>query len=165
MFCSTCGAATTTSAHFCDACGSPLLTPGSFSDGPPSPAIQPAQQQALPGAMPQSPVPFQPGGALPGVARPGPDATASKQQIRLLRQQVKGVRLQLQEVNIQLTQIHTQYRQGSPFVPYGLVRRFYREVENVRLSGLQRQKQSLRQQIVGLEQQILTLENSQIQHP
>ena len=83
----------------------------------------------------------------------------------MLRQQVKGLRLQLQEVNIQLTRIHTQYRQGSPFVPFGLVRRGYRVVENIRLSGLQQEKQSLRQQIVGLEQQILALENSQFHYP
>src|SRR6185312_8042041 len=104
MFCSTCGAATTTSAHFCDACGSPLLTAGSFRDGPP-PAGQPTQQQAGLGALPQRPVSFQPGGAPPGVSRPGPGATATKQQIRALRQQVKGIRLQLQEVNIQLAHI------------------------------------------------------------
>jgi hypothetical protein len=58
MFCFTCGAATTTSAHFCDACGSPLLPPGSFRDGPPSPSVQPTQQQAVPDAMPQWLVPL-----------------------------------------------------------------------------------------------------------
>lgn len=78
---------------------------------------------------------------------------------------MKGVRLQLQEVAIQVAQIHTQYRQGSPFVPYGLIRRVYREVENIRPSGQQRQKQALRQQILGPEQKMLALENSQFQHP
>jgi multidrug resistance efflux pump len=82
-----------------------------------------------------------------------------KQQIRALCLQLRQARIELQQVNMQLQQLHNQYGQGAPFVPYGLINRVYREVENIQLSGPQQRKQQLQQQIISLEQQILALES------
>jgi hypothetical protein len=147
MFCSHCGSAAADGARFCGVCGTALGAPNSGAFAP----------QAAPGALP-------PGGQAAILQQPrGTRAKASpdprKQQLRALKLELRRLRIEMQQVNAQLGQIRGQYQQGSPFVPWGLGHRIFREVENIEILGPQQHKQALQQQIIQLEQQILALES------
>lgn len=77
----------------------------------------------------------------------------------MLKLELKRLRIEMQQVNAQLSQIRTKYGQGRPFVPWGVGNRIYREVENLELRNSQQHKQTLQQQIIQIEQQILALES------
>jgi hypothetical protein len=142
MFCSQCGAAAQVGARFCGQCGAPLLAPDVTSSQRATGPVGAADR--APAAGPQTPA----------------SAPTRKQQLQALKQELKRLKLELREVNAQLAHIRTQYQQGTPFTPYGVGRRIYREVENLELLQPQQRKQALQQQIFRLEEQILALESS-----
>jgi DNA-binding transcriptional MerR regulator len=150
MYCAQCGSLAQPGAAFCPYCGTrlPAALPGSA--GLPE-VMEPA---------PQPPAPLTPKRQTGAGGRKTPANTdPRKQQLRALKLELKQLRLELRQVNMQLQQIRTQHRQGSPFVPWGLANRIYREVENIQLSNPEQRKQQLQQQILMVEQQILNLES------
>ncbi len=64
---------------------------------------------------------------------------------------------------VEMGKIRSQYYQSAAFVPRGMLRHGYKEVEDVRLWGPQKKKQELQQQIMYLEQQLLGLQQQQTQ--
>lgn len=150
MYCAQCGSPAQPGAAFCPYCGTRL--PPALPDSAGMPEIIEAAPQP-----PAPPTPRRRTGA--GAGKTPANADPRKQQLRALKLELKQLRLELRQVNMQLQQIRTQHRQGSPFVPWGLVNRVYREVENIQLSGPEQRKQQLQQQILMLEQQILNLES------
>ncbi len=141
MFCGQCGAAAQDGARFCGHCGAPLLAPDVTNDR-------------------RSTTPMSAEVAGARADQPAASAPTRKQQLQTLKQELKRLKLQLREVNAQLAQIRSNYQQGTPFTPYGVGRRIYREVENLELLQPQQRKQALQQQIFRLEEQILALESS-----
>ncbi len=168
MFCTQCGTAANEGAHFCHACGTPLGTPsgtpesGALSGTPPYPVPQPPgtlyPQQMLP-AQPALPAEQPPTGRKPRGASSRANTDPRKQQVKALKLELKRLRIEMQQVNAQLSQIRAKYGQGRPFIPWGVVNRVYREVENLELRNPQQHKQMLQQQIIQVEQQILALES------
>lgn len=154
MFCPHCGSQTPPGAVFCGYCGIALA--GSAPDGSASSA-QIIEQSST--ALAPQPLAQRQRSAAAAASGKGANADPRKQQVRALRLQVKQLRLELRQVNMQLQQIRNQHGQGAPFVPWGIVNRVYREVENIQLSGPQQRKQQLQQEILTLEQQILALES------
>ena len=150
MYCVQCGSPAQPGAAFCPFCGSRL--PAALPDGPRSQeVIEPVSQPPAPPRPKRQ--------AVAGGSRATANADPRKQQLRALKLELKQLKLELRQVNMQLQQIRTQHRQGSPFVPWGLANRIYREVENIQLSNPEQRKQQLQQQILILEQQILALES------
>lgn len=144
MYCVQCGSPAQPGAAFCPFCGSRL--PAALPDSPRSPEVI-------------EPAPPRPKRQAAGGGRAAANADPRKQQLRALKLELKQLKLDLRQVNMQLQQIRTQHRQGSPFVPWGLANRIYREVENIQLSNPEQRKQQLQQQILMLEHQILALES------
>lgn len=139
MFCTQCGAHVPDGAHFCDHCGAPLQAPGGVSQQPPT-SVAPRSSR-----------------------RPAKLQDPYQQQIKQLKLQLKQLKLDLKQVNTEMGKIRSQYNQSAAFVPRGLFRRGYKEIEDVRLWGPQKQKQELQQQILQLEQQLLGLQQQQAQ--
>lgn len=149
MYCAQCGSPAQPGAAFCPYCGTRLPPAPSSSVGLPE-VMEPPQPPAPPTPKRQTGT---------GVKKTPANADPRKQQLRALKLELKQLKLELRQVNMQIQQVHTQHRQGSPFVPWGLANRIYREVENIQLSNPEQRKQQLQQQILMLEQQILTLES------
>src|SRR3989442_10712339 len=63
----------------------------------------------------------------------------------------------------QMGQIRSRYNESAAFVPRGLLRHGYKEIEDVRLWGSQKNKEQLQQEIMQLEQQLLGLQQQQAQ--
>jgi hypothetical protein len=143
VFCGQCGAATQAGSRFCGQCGAPLLAPDVTSS-----------RRAT------TPMGAEADVALADQPAPAASMPTRKQQLQTLKQELKRLKLQLREVNAQLSQIRSNYQQGTPFTPYGVGRRIYREVENLELLQPQQRKQALQQQIFRLEEQILALESA-----
>jgi hypothetical protein len=68
------------------------------------------------------------------------------------------LKLDLKRINTDMSAIRAQYNQTSSFVPGGILKRGYKDIEDARLWGLQKKKQDLQQQIIYLEQQLLGLQ-------
>lgn len=140
MFCSHCGMQVQDGVHFCGNCGAALQAPGGISD-------QPAYS------------------AAPSRSRRAPTKPQDPYQvpIKQLKLQLKQLKLNLKQVNTGMSKVRSQYNQSSAFVPRGLLKRGYKEFEDMRLWGPQQQKQALQQQILQLEQELLGLEQQQAQ--
>jgi predicted amidophosphoribosyltransferase len=141
MFCSNCGSHVQEGIHFCGNCGAALQEPGAIAYQQPAPA--PAQTKTT--------------------HRPAKPQDPYQQQIKQIKLQLKQLKLDLKQVNTGMGKIRSQYNQSAAFVPRGLFRRGYKEVEDVRLWGPQRNKQELQQEILQLEQQLLGLQQQQAQ--
>ncbi|GAC1379686.1 MAG: hypothetical protein NVSMB33_05100 [Ktedonobacteraceae bacterium] len=139
MFCSNCGNHVPDGVRFCDHCGNSLQAPGGISYQQPMPAQTPSGRRAV---KPQDPFQL---------------------QIKQLKLQLKQLKLDLKQINTNMGQIRSQYNQSATFVPRGLLRHGYKEIEDVRLWGPQKQKQELQQLIMQLEQQLLGLQQQQAQ--
>jgi len=177
MFCMHSGSALPEGAAFCEYRG--MLLPAAqrnstLSDGLPNqqgpasvPAQRPGQRRPQGQGNPQTQSASPKGSQRQVQAQTlacqprsgGAGADPRKQQIRARRLRLRQACIELQEVNMQLQQLRNQYGQGAPFVPFGLINRVYREMENIQLSGPQQRKQQLQQQIISLEQQILALQS------
>ncbi len=143
MFCTNCGHHAQDGAHFCDNCGATLQAPGSITYQQPSPPPVPAPPKtSRRSAKPQDPY---------------------QQQIKQIKLQLKQLKLDLKQVNSQMGQVRSRYNESAAFVPRGLLRHGYKEIEDVRLWGPQRNKEQLQQEIMQLEQQLLGLQQQQMQ--
>lgn len=145
MFCTNCGRHVQDGAHFCDNCGAALQAPGGIS-----------YQQA----------------ARAPIRAPGPSKTARRsakpqdpyqQQIKQIKLQLKQLKLDLKQVNTGMSKIRSHYNESAAFVPRGLLRHGYKEIEDARLWGPQKNKEQLQQEIMQLEQQLLGLQQQQMQ--
>ena len=130
MFCTQCGANAADGAHFCENCGSTLQAPGAVSGT----------------------------SAAKTNRRAGTPKGQNQGQISQLKLQIRQLKLDLKRVNTDMSAIRAQYNQSSSFVPGGLLKRGYKDIEDARLWGLQKKKQDLQQQILYLEQQLLGLQ-------
>ncbi len=137
MFCTQCGAHVQDGAHFCENCGAALQALGAVSHDSPAPA---APQTGRRTSKVQDPY---------------------EQQIKQIKLQLRQLKLDLKQVNTGMGRIRSRYNQSAAFVPRGMFRRGYKEIEDVRLWGPQKQKQELQQQIIQLEQQLLALQQEQ----
>ena len=135
MFCSQCGKRIQDGAHYCDNCGAALQAPGGVSQVPP-------------------------GGSSRGASKA---KDPYKEQIRQLKLQIRQLKLDLKQINTEMGKIRSQYNQSAAFVPGGMLRHGYKEIEDARLWGPQKKKQELQQQIMYLEQQLLGLQQQQTQ--
>ncbi len=86
-----------------------------------------------------------------------------KEQISQLKLQIRQLKLDLKQINTGMGKTRSQYNQSAAFVPRGILRHGYKEIEDVRLWGPQKKKQELQQQIIYLEQQLLGLQQQQTQ--
>jgi predicted amidophosphoribosyltransferase len=134
MFCSQCGTGVKDGAHFCDNCGATLQAPGGVSQIPPG-----------------------------GHRGTNKAKDPYREQISQLKLQIRQLKLNLKQINTEMGKIRSQYNQSAAFVPRGMFRRGYKEIEDARLWGPQQKKQELQQQIMYLEQQLLGLQQQQTQ--
>lgn len=135
MFCSQCGTRVQDGTHFCENCGAPLQVPGGISQVAPAQASRRASKAKDP----------------------------YKEQISQLKLQIRQLKLDLKQINTGMGKVRSQYNQSAAFVPRGILRHGYKEIEDVRLWGPQQKKQELQQQIMYLEQQLLGLQQQQAQ--
>src|SRR6266699_3034144 len=112
MFCSQCGMRVKDGAHFCDNCGAALQAPGGVSQVPPVKTSRGTSKANDP----------------------------YKDQISQLKLQIRQLKLDLKRINTEMGKIRSQYYQSAAFVPRGMLRHGYKEVEDVRLWGLQQQQ-------------------------
>src|SRR5260370_26399870 len=129
MFCSQCGKRIQDGAHFCDNCGAALQAPGGVSQVPPVKNSRGASTAKDP----------------------------YKEQISQLKLQIRQLKLDLKQINTEMGKTRSQYNQSAAFVPRGLLRHGYKEIEDVRLWGPQKKKRELQQQIMYLDQHFLAL--------
>ena len=147
MFCAQCGTRAEDGAHFCNNCGAPLQAPGGVIHQQP-PSYEPYQEPA-----PKTPR----------------RSSSTKQQdpyalqIKQLKLQIKQLKLDLKQINTQMSSIRSNYNQTAAFVPRGLFREGDKMIEDMRLRGPQHQKEALQQQIMQLEQELLSLQQQQQQ--
>ncbi|HLQ27699.1 MAG TPA: zinc ribbon domain-containing protein [Ktedonobacteraceae bacterium] len=143
MFCSNCGKHVQDGVHFCDNCGAQLQAPGGVS-----------YQQPAPTPMPT---------ASRGNRRSSKAQDPYEPQIKQIKLQLRQLKLDLKQINTGMGKVRSQYNQSAAFVPRGLLRHGYKEIEDVRLWGPQQKKQQLQQEIIQLEQQLLGLQQQQAQ--
>lgn len=143
MFCANCGHNVQDGAHFCDNCGAALQAPRGISyQQPSSPPVPVPPKTSRRSAKAQDPY---------------------EQQIKQIKLQLKQLKLDLKQVNAEMGKIRSHYNQSAAFVPRGLLRHGYKEIEDARLWGPQRNKEQLQQEIMQLEQQLLGLQQQQMQ--
>jgi hypothetical protein len=135
MFCAQCGTRVQDGTHFCENCGASLQVPGGISQVAPAQASHRASKAKDP----------------------------YKEQISQLKLQIRQLKLDLKQVNTGMGKVRSQYYQSAAFVPRGILRHGYKEIEDVRLWGPQQKKQELQQQIMSLEQELLGLQQQQAQ--
>ena len=144
MFCSSCGARAQDGDHFCNNCGASLQTTGGVvhSAPPPLQAAELKSSRRASASKPQDPY---------------------KDQIAQLKLQLKELKLDLKQITTQMANVRSNYFETSAFVPRGLLKWGYKGIEDFRLLGPQQQKQRLQQHIMQLEQQLLSLQQTQAQ--
>jgi predicted amidophosphoribosyltransferase len=145
MFCTNCGHHVQDGAHFCDNCGAALQAPGGIS----------YQQTA--------PTPTRASGPPKTARRSAKPQDPYQQQIKQIKLQLKQLKLDLKQVNTEMSKIRSHYNESAAFVPRGLLRHGYKEIEDARLWGPQKNKEQLQQEIIQLEQQLLGLQQQQAQ--
>jgi predicted amidophosphoribosyltransferase len=143
MFCSRCGAPADDGAHFCQQCGSALQASGD--------AVQPFTAYRTPERA---------------AVRASTDSRRRaqdpyKDQIRQLKLEIKKLRLDLKQITTRMSSIRSRYYETAAFVPRGLLRWGDKAIEDLRLLGPQQQKEYLQQQIMQLEQKLLSLQQAQ----
>ena len=149
MFCSTCGRPMKDGDRFCSNCGAPLQATGAVM--PSTPAR--GRQARL--------------AATPPTADHRPIANKAKNpyrdQIAQLRLQLRELKLQLRELNQQIRGTRSNYFEFDSFVQRGPMRSIGRMVEGAQLFGPYQQRKQLQNQVMQLEQQLLSLEQAQEQ--
>lgn len=145
MFCTNCGHQVQDGTHFCDNCGAALQAPSAVSYQRPSPL--------------SAPVPTPPRTSR----RSDKPQDPYQQQIKQIKLQLKQLKLDLKQVNAGMGKIRSHYNQSAAFVPRGLLRHGYKEIEDARLWGPQKEKEQLQQEIMQLEQQLVGLQQQQMQ--
>lgn len=151
MFCSNCGSHVNDGDHFCNECGAPLQAAGGITQHAPAPTS----------AVPAPPAPRAPArrsGA--GVARP---KDPYKDQIAQLRLQLKEIKLRLRELNNQISGTRANYFEFDSFAQRGPLRSIGRMIEGTQLYGPYQQRQQMREQVMQMEQQLLSLQQAQAQ--
>src|SRR6266699_5680762 len=121
MFCSQCGMCVKDGAHFCDNCGAALQVPGGVSQVAPVESSRGTSKAQDP----------------------------YKEQIRQIKLQIRQLKLDLKRINTEMGKIRSQYNQSAAFVPRGMLRHGYKEIEDVRLWGPQKKKQEWQAQQGG----------------
>ena len=144
MFCSNCGAHAQDGDHFCNNCGASLQTAGGVVQTAPPPLQSAASR------------PVRRGGA-------GKPQDPYKDQIAQLKLQLKELKLDLKQITTRMANVRSNYFETSAFVPRGLLKWGYKGIEDFRLLGPQQQKQQLQQHIMGLERELLSLQQAQTQ--
>ncbi|HZS77234.1 MAG TPA: zinc ribbon domain-containing protein [Ktedonobacteraceae bacterium] len=150
MFCSHCGMHVQDGDHFCNNCGAPLQQEGGVMQAPYPP---------MPGTPP----------SVPQVAPQGRRRAANKpkdpykDQIAQLRLQLRQLKLQLRQLNNQISGTRSNYFEFDSFMQRGPLHNIGRMVEGAQLFGPYQQRKQLRDQIMQLEQQLLSLEQAQAQ--
>lgn len=148
MFCAQCGTHADDGARFCSTCGGALQVPGGSVYAPPQ-ASSRSDSVAKRGS-----------GSSSGTKK---QQDPYQLQIKQLKLQIRQLKLDLKQINTQMSSIRSNYNQTAAFVPRGFLREGDKMVEDMRLRGLQKQKQELQQQIMQLEQQLLALQQQQQQ--
>jgi len=143
MFCAQCGGHVTDGEHFCSNCGAELQVPGAV-----------AQQPASSGARAT-------GGSNRPARTTGRPQDPYKDQIQELRLQIRQLKLDLKQINNTMNKTRSHYNQSAAFLPWK-IREGSKWFEDFRLMGKQPQKEQLQNEIAGLQQQLLGLEQSQI---
>jgi hypothetical protein len=144
MFCSNCGAHAQDGDHFCNNCGAPLQVAGGVVHTAPPP---------LEGAEAK---PARRGGA-------GKPQDPYKDQIAQLKLQIRELKLDLKQITTQMANVRSNYYETAAFVPRGMLRWGYKGIEDFKLMGPQQQKQQLQQHIMGLQRELLSLQQAQAQ--
>jgi zinc-ribbon domain len=141
MFCSSCGKRVEDGDRFCKNCGASLQTPDGVLQHLPD-----RSQPRMPSAS-KAPV--------------GRAKNPYKDQIAQLRLQLKELRINLKQVNNQISGTRSNYFEVDSFAQRGLVQRVGRMIEGAQLFGPNQQKKQLQDQIVQVEQELLSLERAQ----
>ena len=155
MFCTHCGARVDDGAHFCGNCGAALQEPGGISYQPePKGAQRPNRQRAQrnPNAK-----------AGAGTRRAAKPQDPFQPQIKALRLQLKQMKLYLRQINQEMSVTRAQYQEMRPLLFGELAWHLGKGFEEFRLWRPQQQKQALQNQIMQMEQQLLSLEYQQAQ--
>ena len=153
MFCTNCGAQVQDGTHFCGNCGAALQEPGGISYQPsPQTAQKPNRQRAQGG--PKS------GSGTRRVAKP---QDPFQPQIKELRLQLKQMKLYLKQINQEMSVTRAQYQEMRPLLFSNLAWHLGKGFEEFRLWHPQQQKQALQNQILQMEQHLLSLEYQQAQ--
>ena len=115
--------------------------------------------------MQSAPPPLQGAASRTGPARRGAGKPQDpyKDQIAQLKLQIKELKLDLKQITTQMANVRSNYYETAAFVPRGLLRWGYKGIEDFRLLGPQQQKQQLQQHIMGLERELLSLQQAQAQ--
>ncbi len=144
MFCSNCGAHAQDGDHFCNNCGAPLQAAGGVVHTAPPPLQETESRPARRGGAGKPQDPY-------------------KDQIAQLKLQIKELKLDLKQITTQMSSVRSNYYETAAFVPRGMLRWGYKGIEDFRLLGPQQQKQQLQQHIMGLERELLSLQQAQAQ--
>lgn len=155
MFCSNCGSHVEDGMHFCSNCGTPLQQPGAISYQSPQQAGSPKGRrgQGQTGTR----------GAGAGRARQAKPQDPYQPQIKALRLQLKQMKLYLKQINQEMQITRAQYQEMRPLLFGRLAWHLGMGFEQFRLWKPQQQKQALQNQIMQLEQELLSLEYQQAQ--
>jgi len=147
MFCSNCGARVIDGDRFCKNCGASL--------------------QATDGVMQQSPAGSRE--RMPASARDsrrqgaGRPKNPYRDQIAQLRLQLKEAKLKLRELNNSIRGTRSNYFEFDSFVQRGPIHEIGRMIEGTQLFGPYQQRKQLQEQVMQLEQELLSLEQAQEQ--
>lgn len=143
MFCSACGSHIEDGEHFCSNCGAPLQAVGGVIQQVPGVVVQPDQRERK----------------SKGSARP---KNPYREQIQQLRLQIRQLKLELKQINTGMGQSRAHYNQTAAFLPWP-IREGAKMFEDINLLNKQPQKEQLQQQILVLEQQLLSLQQAEME--
>ena len=154
MFCTNCGAQVQDGTHFCGNCGAALEEPGGVSYQPPQQAAQKPRGQRAQRAQ---------GGPGTGTRRVAKPQNPFQPQIKALKLQIRQMKLYLKQINQEMSITRAQYQEMRPMLFGNLAWHLGKGFEEFRLFGPQQQKQKLQNQIMEMEQHLLSLEYQQAQ--
>lgn len=152
MFCSTCGRPMKDGDRFCSNCGAPLQAPGAVMPSTVGRGRQPRMAASPPNA---------PNTSHRAIANK--PKNPYRDQIAQLRLQLRQLKLQLRELNQQIRGTRTNYFEFGSFVQRGPMHNIGRMIEGVQLFGPYQQRKQMQNQVMQLEQQLLSLEQAQEQ--
>jgi predicted amidophosphoribosyltransferase len=143
MFCSACGSHVEDGEHFCSNCGASLQAVGGVLRQAPAPVAAPER----------------PRGKSKGSVRP---KNPYREQIQQLRLQIRQLKLNLKQINTSMSQTRAHYNETAAFLPWP-IREGAKMFEDINLLNTQPQKEQLQQQILVLEQQLLSLQQAEME--
>lgn len=148
MFCATCGRPMKDGDRFCSNCGAPLQAAGAVMPSAPA-----RRQVRTPATAPNA-------SHRPIANKP---KNPYRDQIAQLRLQLRELKLQLRQLNQQIRGTRTNYFEFDSFVQRGPAHNIGRMIEGVQLFGPYQQRKQMQNQVMQLEQQLLSLEQAQEQ--